>query len=421
MTVGPALPPVLNEAEKVADLRRMKRWATSLLGLATAIFAVALALEGRYPWLAWVRATAEAAMVGGLADWFAVTAIFRHPLGIPIPHTAIIPTRKARIAQILANFFEKNFFSADMVAERLRGIGLTERAGAWLADPANSRRISVQVAKALASAADAVPDAAARAFVDRSILGRLRAIPAAPVAALALETVTADARHQDLLDAVLKILGSVVENNEGLIRERIRKESPWWVPGMVDGALQDKVVGAIERTIADVAEHDDHPLRQQFDEALRNFIDRLKTSPATIARAEQIKDDLLRHPAIEGLSASLWEDVREALHRFADNAETTPPAELERAVQALGERLLQDEALRDRVDDAIARTVAVFADRHRGQVGQLIIDTVERWDGDETARRLELQVGRDLQYVRINGTLVGGLVGLVLQFIRRAF
>lgn len=418
---APALPPIVNEAEKVAELAQMKRRATGLLVVVAGIFGVAVALEPRHPWLSYVRATAEAAMVGGLADWFAVTAIFRHPLGIPIPHTAIIPTRKARIARILANFFEKNFFGADLVAERLRGLGLTQQAAAWLAEPENSRKVAVQLAKAAASAADAVPPGTATAFVDRSVMGRLRAIPAAPVAAKALETLTADAKHQDLLDAVLRLLGGLVEKNEGLIRRRIKEESPWWVPGMVDGALQEKVVGAIERTIAEVAADEAHPLRQQFDQALRDFIERLKTSPETIARADRIKDELLSHPAVAGLSASLWADVRRALARFAEAPDGELPPELERAIGSFGEAVLRDEALRARLDASVARTVATLAEQHRSQIGQLIIDTVERWDGAETARRLELQVGRDLQYVRINGTLVGGLVGLLLHLFRQAF
>lgn len=413
------IPPVRNEAEKASELARMKRQATGLLAVAAVVFLVALILEPRYPWLEWVRAGAEAAMVGGLADWFAVTALFRYPLGIPIPHTAIIPNRKDKIAKILADFFEKNFFTSDVVAARLHELGLAERLAGWLANPEHSRNLSRQLVRAAASAAEAVPEEAARAFVDGSIVGRLRAIPAAPVAARALETLTHNAKHQDLLDEVLRLLSRILETNEDFIRRRIGEESPWWVPDAAENKLHEKVVGAIERTLIEVADDPAHPLRRQFDAALRDFIEKLKHSPQTIERAEEIKEELLASPAILGLSGTLWNDLRAALRRFADDPEGNPPPELEHAIRAFGERLLQDDALRERMDAGVARAVASLAEQHRSTVGQLITETVARWDGAETARRLELQVGRDLQYVRINGTLVGGLVGLLLHVLRK--
>jgi uncharacterized membrane-anchored protein YjiN (DUF445 family) len=416
---GVPLPEVRNEAIKAAELADMKRKATGLLGLAAIIFLAAAILEPRYPWLTWVRAGAEAAMVGGLADWFAVTALFRHPLGIPIPHTAIIPTRKERIARILADFFEKNFFTREVLAARLHQLGLAERLGSWLASPENSRVLARQLVKAAASAAEAVPEETARNFVDRSIVGRLRAIPAAPVAARAIEGLMKGGRHQELLDQILKVVNNVLEKNEDFIRQRIGEESPWWVPDAAEERLHEKVVGAIERTLGAIVADPSHPVRGQFDAALGVFIERLKTAPDTIDRAEEIKEDLLRSPAILNLSAKLWSDVRDALRRYADDADGEPPPELERAIQSFGTAMLGDEALRLKIDQGIARAVAGLAEKHRSHVGELITETVSRWDGAETARRLELQVGRDLQYVRINGTLVGGLVGLLLQVLRQ--
>ena len=412
------LPEVRNEAIKAAELASMKRKATGLLALAAAIFLVSVVLEHTYSWVSWIRAGAEAAMVGGLADWFAVTALFRYPLGIPIPHTAIIPTRKERIARILADFFEKNFFTRDVLAARLHQLGLAERIGGWLAEPENSRAVARQLVKAAAGAADAVPEDAARGFVDRSIIGRLRAIPAAPVAARALEGLVRDGRHQELLDRILTTLNRVLEKNDEFIRRRIGEESPWWVPELAEDRLHEKVVGAIERTLGAVVADPAHPLRGQFDTAVRDFIEKLKTSPKTIDRAEEIKEELLESPAILNLSAKLWGDVRDALGRYAEDPDREPPPELERAIQSFGEALLRDESLRARIDQGVASAVAGLAERHRSHVGELIVETVNRWDGAETARRLELQVGRDLQYVRINGTLVGGLVGLLLHALR---
>lgn len=394
----------------------MQRMATGLLAGAAVVFGVSAAFETRMPMLVWVRVAAEAAMVGGLADWFAVTALFRHPLGLPIPHTAIIPTRKQRIARILADFFERNFFTTEVVAARLHELGLAERIGRWLAEPETSRRLAGQLLRASSEAANAIPPAAAQAFVDRSVLDRLRAIPAGPTAAKALATLTAGAKHQELLEQVLALLGRALDRNESFIRQRIATESPWWVPGAAEEKLAEKVIGAIGRTLEEVSADAGHPLRRQFDDAISAFIERLRTSPETVARAEQIKDDLLASPAVTGLGAKLWEDVRAALDAAA--GADAPPAEVAQAIEAFGQALLADAALRSRIDIGVARTVAQLAEEHRSQVGRLIEETVARWDGAETARRLELQVGRDLQYVRINGTIVGGLVGLALHALR---
>lgn len=412
------LPPVRREAEKAAELARMKRRATGLLVVAAAVFVASASREHLYPWLVWVRAASEAAMVGGLADWFAVTALFRHPLGIPIPHTAIIPTRKERIARILADFFEHNFFTREVLAARLHELGLAERLGGWLAQPENSRKVARQLVRAAAAGARAVPDDAAREFIDRSLLGRLQAIPAAPVAARALETLTREARHQELLDRILRLVGQALVKNEEFIRRRIGEEAPWWVPDAAERKLHEKIVGALERTLAEIAGSPDHPLRQQFDDAVTEFIERLKSSPQTIERAEQVKTELLASPAIRELGPTIWADAQAALARFAADPDSAPPA-LERAIQAFGTTMLADADLRARIDAGVAEAVASLAEEHRSHVGALITETVARWEGAETARRLELQVGRDLQYVRINGTLVGGLVGLLLHAFRQ--
>jgi uncharacterized membrane-anchored protein YjiN (DUF445 family) len=409
---------VRNEAIKAAELASMKRKATGLLFVAAVVFLVAIYFETRYAWVTWVRAGAEAAMVGGLADWFAVTALFRYPLGIPIPHTAIIPTRKERIARILADFFERNFFTREVLAERLHQLGLAERLGSWLASPENSRAIARTLVKAAAGAVEAVPEDAARAFVDRSIVGRLRGIQAGPVAAQAIEGLMTGRRHQELLDRLLGVVSQVLEKNEEFIRQRIGEESPWWVPDAAEQKLYEKVVGAVERTLEAIALDPVHPLRGQFDVALADFVERLKTSPGTIERAEEIKEDILGSPAVLDLSAKLWGDVRAALSRYAEEGSEAPP-ELERAIQSFGATVLADAELRSRIDKAVAGAVAGLAEKHRSHVGELITETVSRWDGAETARRLELQVGRDLQYVRINGTLVGGLVGLLLHLLRQ--
>jgi uncharacterized membrane-anchored protein YjiN (DUF445 family) len=415
----PELPAVRQEAEKIAALNQMKARATGLLVVAAAVFVAALSWGPTYPWLEWVRAASEAAMVGGLADWFAVTALFRHPLGLPIPHTAIIPTRQRRIANILADFFTRNFLTTEVVEARLRELDLSRRVGEFLADPVRSERFARQVVHAARLGADAVPDAAVADFLDRSIAGGLRSVPAAPVAAKAVVSLTAGDTHQALLGEVLGVLRQLLVQNDEFIRKRIAAEAPWWVPNSAEEKLHKRVVDAIDRSLGEIAADREHPVRQQFDAVLESFVFRLQQSPETIAKAEQIKADLLAHPAVQGLGASLWRDAKAAIGRM-DEADDAPHA-LSRAIRTVGDRLVQDEALRQRLDHAVAEAVAEFATRHRERVATMIEETVARWDGAETARRLELQVGRDLQYVRINGTIVGGLVGLVLHAIRVVF
>jgi uncharacterized membrane-anchored protein YjiN (DUF445 family) len=228
-----------------------------------------------------------------------------------------------------------------------------------------------------------------------------------------------DGRHQEFLDKTLNVLHATLRKNEDFIRRRIGEESPWWVPELAEERLHDKVVGAIERTLGAIVADPNHALRDQFNTAVMDFIERLKTAPRTIERAEEIKEELLASPVILNLSAKLWGDVRDTLRRYADDPSGEPPPELERAIQSFGQRLLADDALRARMDRAVAGAVAGLAEQHRSHVGDLIVETVNRWDGAETARRLELQVGRDLQYGRINGTLVGSLVGLALDALRR--
>ena len=410
-----------DEATRQAQLDRMKRRATGLLVGATVIFVVSLLLERQFPWLGFVRATAEAAMVGGLADWFAITALFRHPLGIPIPHTAIIPSRKDRIGRSLGGFVQNNFLSREVIAARLQGLRIAERIAKWISDPANSRRISHHVASGLAGTAQVLRDEDVQAMIDRAMVTRVRKTQVAPVLGNVLSLLTADNRHQELLDEALRLISEGVARNEELIRQRIREESPWWLPEAVDDRIHDKVVLAIENTLRQVASDPGHPLRERFESALTGFIEKLRTSPEVIARAEAIKEDMLANPAVRQFSAAIWGDAKEALARYADRKETDPPGAVEQGLMKLGNAVLSDADLMAKVDHWILDAVLYAVDQFRGEVAQLISYTVGQWDADETSKKIELQIGKDLQFVRINGTLVGGLVGLLLYSISKFF
>lgn len=410
-----------DEAQKQLLLDRMKGRATGLLVLAAFVFIAARLFEPRYPWLGYVRATAEAAMVGGLADWFAVTALFRHPLGIPIPHTAIIPARKDRVGNNLGNFIQRNFLSREVIGARLRALHVAENLARWLADPDNARLIARKAATGLASAAHVLREDDVQAMIDRAVERRIRSTRVAPLAGKLLSVVTENDRHQELLDEAIKLIARGVTENQGAIRDRIEKESPWWVPGAVDDKIHQKIVGAIERTLREVSEDDEHPLRQRFDVFLHDFIERLQSSPEVIERVETIKHEILDAAVIRRFSASLWTDAKDALTRFAENPDAYAPGTIERALNAAGEAVLADPVLLDKVDGVITDVALALVERYQGEVAQLISQTVASWDPQATSRRIELAIGKDLQFIRINGTIVGGLAGLALYSISKLF
>jgi uncharacterized membrane-anchored protein YjiN (DUF445 family) len=399
----PAPPP--DEAQRQARLDHMKRLATGMLLVAVVIFVVARALESRLPWLAALRATAEAAMIGGLADWFAVTALFRHPMGIPIPHTAIIPARKDQVGKSLGGFVQRNFLTREVVAEHL---------ASWLADPENARTLARRAAIALSSAAHALRDEDVQAMIDRTVAERVRKTQVAPLLGKALTVVTAGNRHQELLDGAITLTARMVTEHRGAIREKIGDETPWWVPGMVDEKIYKKVVASIEQTLQDVRDDADHPLRERFDDVLHDFIVKLQTSPQVIERAEQLKEEMLNADVVRRFSGSLWSDAKAALLKYAEDPSHYAPGTIERMLNSFGDTLLADPALIAKVDAAVTDIALYLVGRYQDEVGALIAGTVSGWDPQVTSRRIELAIGRDLQFIRINGTLVGGLAGLLI-------
>src|SRR5512138_27630 len=358
------IPQVADAEAKQAQLTRMKRRATGLLVLMGVVFVVAWSLEAAHPWLGYLRATAEAGLVGGVADWFAITALFRHPLNIPIPHTAIIPQRKDRIGRSLGNFVQNNFLSPDVLGAKLRAAGLSRRAAEWLREPEHARQVVRQGAGALRSATAVVRDDDVHALLERSVIEPLKRRPIAPVLADGLALLTANDRHQQLLDRLIRGLTRVVAENESLIRQRIREESPWWVPGFVDDRVHERVVEGIERTLFEVSADSNHPLRRQLDGMLDGWIEQLRESPEAIARAEQIKQQVLDHPTSEQLSESLWREVKKVLDRQVDAAEQGAPGGLERGMTALAQAALEDEALLAKLDEWMIGAVLHTVEQH---------------------------------------------------------
>jgi len=418
----PGLAPTADDEIKRVRLMRMKRVASLMLVGVAVLFVVTKFYEARFPWLGYIRAFSEAAMIGGIADWFAVTALFRHPLGIPIPHTAIVPARKDRIGTALGNFVQRNFLTREVVVSKLQAMKLGERAATWLAEPEHSRTLAQQVARGLVGATAVLKDEDVQAVVDRSIVSRMRTMQVAPLIARVFELMTAGGRHQTLLDDALRLAARFLEENEEMIRARVKAESPWWVPGAVENRLGDKIVGGVEKTLVAVAADPEHPLRVRYDEAVDRFVISLRSNPEVIAKAEQLKLELLSHPSVGEFSSSVWTDVKERLTGYAEKLATdaeSEPDQIERWLTGLGQKVLEDPELAAKVNGWVVEIVTYAVEQAREEVAKLIAGTVAAWDANATSRKIELQIGRDLQFIRINGTIVGGLVGVLLYVVSK--
>jgi uncharacterized membrane-anchored protein YjiN (DUF445 family) len=402
------------DLQRTRDLRRMKLVALSLLLVAAAVYIVTTIADAE-GWVGYVQSFAEAAMVGALADWFAVTALFRHPLRIPIPHTAIIPRRKDQIGRSLGEFVETNFLTKEVLGERLAGAGIGRRLGIWLSHPVNAERASEALADALKGTLEVLDDDEVQAGLERAVRQRIRAQPAAPLVGKAIDLSVEGDHHQRLLDAVLVGLRGFLADNRVTFRRRLDEESPWWVPEPIDDRIFDKIYTAVDHFIGDVTSDTNHEVRRSIESRVVAFAERLKTDPDLLAKGEELKDELLDHPEFRAWIESLWLGTKRGLIAAADDPSSELRTRTTVSLQRLGERLATEPELQAKVDDWVQRGLGYVVEHYRSEVSDLIASTVERWDGESTARRMELQVGRDLQFIRINGTIVGGLAGLAIH------
>ncbi len=406
-----------NDLERQAGMRRMKRLALGLLVFVTIVFLVARWLEDDHGWVGYIRAFAEAAMVGALADWFAVTALFRHPLGLPIPHTAIIPNRKDQIGESLGEFVQTNFLTQEVLHERLDNAHIGRRLGTWLSEPANASRAGGAVADGLHGSLEVIDDRDVGAALQGMIERKVRGTPVAPLLGRAIDVGMDGGHHQRLLDATLSGLGNFLDDNRTTFRDRLRTESPWWVPEGVDDRIFEKIYTAVHRFIGDIGADPHHPMRTSIDERLLAFAERLKTDPGLVAKLEELKGELLEHRDVQAWLQSLWGEVKRSTLVATDDPDSELRRRIDRSLVNLGNRLAAEPELQAKVDDWVRRAAGYVVDHYRGEVSEIISSTVAKWDGKATAERLELQVGRDLQFIRINGTIVGGLAGLVIYTV----
>ena len=407
------MPNPLDEIKRT-DLRRMRRIATGLLVLVAGIYLIAFLLEPRYAWVGFIRAFAEAAMVGALADWFAVTALFRHPLGLPIPHTAIIARRKDSLGESVGRFVQENFLAPDVLVGRLRSIQAVDRIAQLVSRDDVSQQIARQVAALLSGALDVVNDSEVQALVERSVTVQLDKIRPAPLLGQAMSAVLRGDRQRELVTEVMRLAAHLLAENKETIRERIRRETPWWVPDTIDRAIAERVFIAIDTAIREINADPDHPFYARFEVVLASFIERLQNDPATIERGEVLKQELLSSRVIREFSVSLWFDIKAFLKEQSNRTDSPLQIALQRSIRRFGTLLHEDPALAAKAQGWLEKVVVYLSREYRGQFVQLVAYTVSRWDTASTVDKIELQVGHDLQFIRINGTIVGGLAGLVI-------
>ena len=411
--------PVPGEDEKKRGLRKMKLVALSFLLGATAVF---LAMSfwqaaGAPAWAGYVKAAAEAGMVGALADWFAVTALFRHPLGIRIPHTAIIPTRKDAIGDSLGDFVGANFLSEQVVRERLRRVGVAKRLGGWVAEDANADRVTAEVATVVRGVVAVLRDEDVQAVMEQAVVKRIVAVPWGPPLGKLLGGVFEDGAHHKLVDLMCERAYEWVKDNHTAVLRVVSDRAPNWSPKFVDSMVADKVYGEVLSFTWLVKTDPNHPMRLAIDKFLAEFAADLQTDPKLMERAEQVKQQVLEHPEVQNVIGSAWATAKRMLLDAAED----PSSELRKRVRegliSLGRRLSDDDTLREKVDSWVEGAAAYVVLNYRDEITTLITDTVHRWDAEETSRKIELQVGRDLQFIRINGTVVGALAGLLIYTV----
>jgi uncharacterized membrane-anchored protein YjiN (DUF445 family) len=421
---GTGLAPPMPGALPADRARNMRLAATGLLVAMAGFYILARVFGGDGPAWGYFLAFAEAAMVGGLADWFAVTALFRRPLGLPIPHTAIIPENKERIADTMAQFLRDNFLTPTVVARRMRHMNLALAAGNFLAGPTmgGESRLRAGAAALLAELLDSLDPERLGRQVKAGLAGQLGRLEVSPLLGRMLEAGIADKRHLPLLEELLRWAGLTLEANEDLVRTMIhqRANALLRLTGL-DERLANSVLDGLYKLIAECIVDRDHPLRRKVEEGLETLAGDLQRDPEMRAKVERIKGELLDNPALGEWWQGVWERIRLALIAAARDPDAALAGQLGDALGELGKALREDPKLQLQVNRFARRTAVGIATRYGGQIVQLVSETVRRWDARTVTDRIENAVGRDLQFIRVNGTLVGGLVGVTLHFISKLF
>ncbi|QCX28113.1 DUF445 domain-containing protein [Nocardioides jishulii] len=405
------------DAARRRGLRTMRTLAVGLLVLAAIVYVATLGRDGVW---GYVNAGAEASMVGAIADWFAVTALFRHPLGLPIPHTALVPKRKDDLGRGLEEFVGENFLQEEVIRDRVEASTISLRIGEWLAEEEHARRVVDEASEVAAIGLGKVRDDHVVDFVTQALIPRFRDEPIAPLAGSLLTEVVHDRVHHGLVDlGIVELHRWLVENPETFTQVLLER-APWWTPPRLNEVVTAKLHTEALKWLEDIRDDPRHHAREALDSMLEQLARDLLDDPATQARAEGLKNRLLEHPQVTSTVVSLWN----ALRRATLTSLRDPSGALrERAVVELldfGTLLRSDAGLRGRLDRMAADAAVFVVARYGAEVTAVITHTIERWDGREAAEKIELHVGRDLQFIRINGTVVGGVVGLLIHAVSQA-
>ncbi|MET9481885.1 DUF445 domain-containing protein [Streptomyces sp. NPDC006638] len=424
LSVGglPAFSYTAADEEKRRGVRRMKTTASGLLLLVAVIYVLATWAKnsGVDGWPGYVAAAAEAGMVGALADWFAVTALFRRPLGLPIPHTAIIPNKKDQLGTSLGAFVGENFLSADVVRARLRALGIGGRLGSWLAEPAHADRVTAELSTALRGALTVLRDSDVQAVVGEAITRRADAAEIAPGLGKMLDRVVSDGAHHRAVDLICTWAHDWLVAHGDSVMDAVQGGAPGWTPRFVDRRIGDRVYRELLRFVTEMRDMPGHPARGAIDRFLRDFAVDLQSDTDTRARVERLKSELLARPEVQDIIASAWSSVRGMIISAASDDHSELRLRARASLLSLGARLATDGRLQRKVEGWVEDAAGYVVSTYRGEITSLISDTVKSWDANDTSRKIEANIGRDLQFIRINGTVVGALAGLVIYTVSHA-
>ncbi|MFT3716740.1 MAG: DUF445 family protein [Gordonia sp. (in: high G+C Gram-positive bacteria)] len=418
---APSGPAGLSEpdAERVRSLRKMKMLATSMLLVAAVIYLFTRWLEHRdgvnvAAWVGYVRAASEAGMVGALADWFAVTALFRHPLGLPIPHTALIPRKKDEIGDQLGDFIQENFMTPDVIEERVVSLDLPRRVSGWFADPVNKDQINEEVSRGIRLVSEMIQDEDVERFIQALLKWAAEPLWAPPVGRI-LEQLVDEDRLEPVLQVVCDRAHDWALSSQPLIDRIVDQDiGPSWKPQFVNNLLGDRIYRELTEFTYKVRSDPNHDLRVAMHDFLRKFADDLQNDPAMIDKFEGIKNDLLGREEVGDAASTAWQAGKAVIQQMLDDPKSTLRTSVSDSVVQLAERIQEDVPLQDKMNSWVARAARHVAENYASEIISVITETVRGWDAEETSRKIELQVGRDLQFIRINGTVVGSLAGLAI-------
>jgi len=412
-----------SDEQRRHDLRRMKAIATGLIAVAAVVYVLAARVEraGGPEWVGYLAAAAEAAMIGGLADWFAVTALFRHPMRLPIPHTAIIPRKKDQLGDSLSTFVGDNFLQESSVRGRIEAVDIAPRLGRWLLEPHNAARVSDEIAAWARGGLRILGDHDVRASVEFAVMRRLATMDVSQPLGKLLAQIVADGAHRGLVDVIVDRTYLWLRDNKATVLRTVAGQAPGWSPRFVDDLVAERIYAEIMRVASDVRSDPTHDIRGTLDRLLANLAVDLQHDRDTIHRIERARDELLTHPESRELLDYLWTSAQQSLADMVDDPDSGLREQLRAQLVSLGASLQDDPELAAKVNRWVSDAVVHVTTAYQDDVTAIISDTVKAWDADETSQRIELHVGRDLQFIRINGFVVGALVGVVIHALTVAF